>query len=226
MPQVSDRTRIERDRKPAVAAAARVGRAAPIADTSGNGDAMRPDRPLKPGEEGYLYAALSPRAHEVKSALQMLIGVGTVAALTIHFALDLGHLDPLRAVTKTLLGGIGVGLSASAVVELAYTLFTPGPDEALNPLMLGVAAALLFVLGGVDRDTLTVGTAAALLLLGLLLATLFLTRLLLAESSDLPTHIWWIRRMLGLKPQVDPTEEPAARERDTLSGRQPGSVDP
>ena len=44
----------------------------------------------------------------------------------------------------------GDALAAAAAVELVYTLFTKGPDEALDPLMLGLSAAALLSLGSVS----------------------------------------------------------------------------
>ena len=41
---------------------------------------------------------------------------------------------------------IAYALAAAAAVELAYTLFTPGPDEALDPLMLGLSSGLLLLI--------------------------------------------------------------------------------
>jgi hypothetical protein len=80
------------------------------------------------------------------------------------------------------------------VVELAYTLFTDGPDEALDPLMLGVSAALLIQLGGLTLEV-PFQQAAGLLVLGVLLAVLFATRLMLAERHDSKSpRIWWIKR--------------------------------
>ncbi|MGO9790913.1 MAG: hypothetical protein ACLP8S_15875 [Solirubrobacteraceae bacterium] len=81
------------------------------------------------------------------------------------------------------------------MVELTYTLFTPGPDEALDPLMLGLAATLLLLLGHLTN--VDFGEAAALLALGLLLAVLFATRLWLAKRSerDRVPSIWWLWRM-------------------------------
>jgi hypothetical protein len=33
----------------------------------------------------------------------------------------------------------------SAAIDLAYMLFTPGPDEALQPVIIGIAAAVLIL---------------------------------------------------------------------------------
>lgn len=71
--------------------------------------------------------------------------------------------------TTLILNGISIGLAAAAALELAYTLFTPGPDEALDPLMLALSATLLLKLTQLTSPV-SMGEAVALLLLGLLLA--------------------------------------------------------
>jgi hypothetical protein len=62
---------------------------------------------------------------------------------------------------------IADALAAAALIELAYTLFTPGPDEALNPIMLGLAAALLLQIARVDELDPQEAGAALLYVLGL-----------------------------------------------------------
>lgn len=62
---------------------------------------------------------------------------------------------------------IADALAAAALIELAYTLFTPGPDEALNPIMLGLSAALLLQVARVDKFDLQEAGAALLYVLGL-----------------------------------------------------------
>jgi hypothetical protein len=137
-----------------------------------------------------LYSIFEPYASMVKAAIQMAIAIIAVCVVGWQFL----HSWPATTAgaTALLLDGIGVGLAAAAVVELAYTLFTPGPDEALDPLMLGVSATLLIQLG--KPDVVTVQRAGAFLLLGLLLAVLFAVRLLLAErrSSEDRPRVWWV----------------------------------
>jgi hypothetical protein len=76
----------------------------------------------------------------------MAIGVVT-ACIALYVAADQvlsahGH-DPTRQVFLV----VGGGLATAAAIELAYTLFTAGPDEALDPVMLGLSAALILQLG-------------------------------------------------------------------------------
>lgn len=160
--------------------------------------AERPRHKKAPAEwgDGWFYDRLAPSAYEVKAALQMVIGCAAIVLLAIHFVGD--HHQHMRDATEQLLGGIGIGLAAAAVIELAYTLFTAGPDEALDPLMLGLASAILLLVGGLDNKTISFGRAAALLVLGILLAILFATRLMLAADEE-PPDVWWVRRILGLR---------------------------
>ena len=46
---------------------------------------------------------------------------------------------------------VAAALAGSAAVELAYTLFTRGPDEALEPVLVAIAAAILLQLGRVEQ---------------------------------------------------------------------------
>lgn len=139
------------------------------------------------GAANYLLRGL---AYELKTLIQMAIGVLTIIELVDVHAGDFWHWR-VGELAPQLLKGIGVGLAAAAVVELAYTLFTPGPDEALDPLMLGLSAALLLLAGDLGPDNISVERAAALLLLGILLAALFATRLFLAEGPR--PRIWWVQ---------------------------------
>jgi len=66
-----------------------------------------------------------------------------------------------------LFAGIGLTLAAATAVELTYTLFTHGPDEAIDPILLGLAAALLISLGNVTEFRLGQAAAAVLYVLAL-----------------------------------------------------------
>lgn len=135
-----------------------------------------------------VYARARPYAAILKASLQMLVGVIAVSVVgwqVLFFSVK----DP----TTLILDGISIGLAAAAALELAYTLFTPGPDEALDPLMLALSATLLLKLTQLT-SSVSMGEAVALLLLGLLLAALFATRLMLAERDKEDEHpkIWWV----------------------------------
>ena len=84
-------------------------------------------------------------------------------------------------------------LAAAAVVELAYTLYTPGPDEALNPLMLGLSAILILRLADLGDLTWSSGFGAFLLVAAL--GLLFAIRVFLADSEEKHgPNVWWIPR--------------------------------
>jgi hypothetical protein len=140
--------------------------------------------------DGRLYKKFPAWAHAVKTGLQMFIGVFTVVQLVIHNGSQLWHWK-IQGLSDDLLRGIGVGLAAAAAVELAYTMFTPGPDEALDPVMLGVAATILLLVGELTAPDLS--KAVGLLVLGLLLAVLFATRLMLADTGQ--PRVWWVKHL-------------------------------
>jgi hypothetical protein len=49
---------------------------------------------------------------------------------------------------------VSYGLALSAGFELAYMLFTEGPDEAIEPLILGLSASLLYIIDLDKQDIL------------------------------------------------------------------------
>lgn len=147
----------------------------------------------KASDQPTIYDPLQPRAKNAKAVLQMTIGIITVTAVGWRYFDTLGGGDP----TTLFLNGIGIGLAAAAALELAYTLFTDGPDEALDPLLLGIASTLLLKLAGLT-GTPSLSQVGALAILGLLLIGLFAARLMLAESTDEQPRIWWIRRLSTL----------------------------
>jgi hypothetical protein len=110
-------------------------------------------------------------AGKVKAWLQMLVGLYALGWLAWAFLLShhtrscvpitskhnqFCYAIPPQALTFHV---IADALASATVIQLAYTLFTPGPDEALDPVLLAIATALLFQLGQVNtfqwRDGLT-----------------------------------------------------------------------
>jgi hypothetical protein len=142
-------------------------------EDDGRGQASR-RRFLRPDswDGAALYRQADKRAQWVKAIVQMAIGVGTVIAVTILIwfpQLRTGGLAELALRT------VASGLALAAVVELTYTLFTEGPDEALDPLILGLSSFILLKLS--DPETgLTVSNAGTFALLVLALAALFVVR--------------------------------------------------
>ncbi|MGE3911063.1 MAG: hypothetical protein AB7K36_17020 [Chloroflexota bacterium] len=114
---------------------------------------------------GAVHAAVQAEAHGVaespgllrwiqhhfrtfKSALQALTGIlvtgwalWEVGSVILAYGLQI---DQLRGRERALLDIVGMGLILSTVFEISYMLFTPGPDEAIDPMITGIAAVLVF----------------------------------------------------------------------------------
>lgn len=173
------------------------------AERSGQGDKNRAKPPdkgkqiqdMRLSKEPIAYQVSQSTAENLKAILQMAIGVITVCVVGWRFLYA-----PDAGLAKLILEGTGVGLAAAAALELAYTLFTPGPDEALDPLMLALSATILLKL---SESSISLANAGAFLLLGVLLAVLFATRLMLAERAEGDPRIWWIPRRRNGKSEDD-----------------------
>jgi hypothetical protein len=121
---------------------------------------------------------LNLKALVAKAVLQMLVGLAMVVGVGVRLFHD-RHLS-LHAAQRGVFDVIGVGLAVAAALELAYTLFTHGPDEALDPALLAVSAALIIQLGA-DIDGLTWTDAATTCLFVAALAGLFAVRRWVAQ---------------------------------------------
>ena len=128
----------------------------------------------EPDQLSRLRDVVGEYASWVRAGLRMLIGALLVVRVA-WFAQQ--HLwgdadDPVTA--GALLAIVGAYLAAATAVELAYFLFTPGPDEAYRPVLLASATAALLLAGAVTSagtEWAEVGgfVAAVLLLVALLL---------------------------------------------------------
>jgi hypothetical protein len=102
------------------------------------------------------------------------MGVGVVGSVAVLVAAPRDILDGHTALYagKHALVIISVSLAVAASLELAYTLFTPGPDEAVDPLILGISAVFLYLASGLGSLTWTGGVSVVLfaVTLGILLA--------------------------------------------------------
>lgn len=88
-----------------------------------------------------LYRIADAYAEPVKVALQFAIGA-VLAVLVVLKGLQYLGLN-IPAPEGNPLDIAGMALMVSAGIELAYMLFTEGPDEAVQPLILGLASAAL-----------------------------------------------------------------------------------
>lgn len=136
----------------------------------------------KPRASRDLHDAIEPYARNIKIVLQMLIGFVAVCIVILRafsaypgIASNPSNLFPF---TMYLVSGVGpldivgVALAFSTAVELAYTLFTRGLDEAINPLIMGIAAAILIAISPPGNFKVEVMSAVALAVV--VIAILFL----------------------------------------------------
>jgi hypothetical protein len=144
-----------------------------------------PEMGTVPSWSDRLYDAIDPVAGVVKVFLQMVIG-GYTAWYLMHelfkrLAQD-DSLDTVLGFDELSLGVAGTGLAVAAAIELAYTLFTKGPDEAVDPLILGISAFGLIEVSREDTH-LNLVTGGGALLLTLAILTLFMVRTRLPKPS-------------------------------------------
>jgi hypothetical protein len=130
---------------------------------------------LRDGSE--LYKVADPRAEWIKAVVQMLIGVATV--LTIAVVVWIPSFRSI-GIAELALRIVAIGLALAAVVELTYTLFTDGPDEALNPLILGLSSFILIKLSA-PKTELTMSNTGAIALLIVALGILFILQEIFIE---------------------------------------------
>jgi hypothetical protein len=122
-----------------------------------------------------VYNAYRFRAEGIKIILQMLIGSALAGILVIKLICRaVGWGARYWAFQMTTLDLVGHALAYSAGIELAYTLFTPGPDEALDPVLMGLAAAALLAFAQIN--TLVIGQAASAALYCACIGGLFAVR--------------------------------------------------
>ncbi len=121
---------------------------------------------LKRLAETKLYSKYKPRARKVKIASQMLIGLilGVLllakAIISIPNLLGYPFLAPFAGLNP--LDMVAYALFFSSGIELAYMLFTPGPDETLDPLIIGLAAAILLGVSRMDFSKVQEGVTLLL----------------------------------------------------------------
>lgn len=105
--------------------------------------------------ETSLYQKLEAPASKIKTALQMLVGL--ILALYVLGRLIYEGIHNPAYILETfpaadLLTPIAAALFIATAFELAFLLFTEGPDEAIQPLILGVAAAFLLIISKVGDN--------------------------------------------------------------------------
>lgn len=137
----------------------------------------------------HLYAWIAPKAKLLKAVIQMLIGFLAVTRLASYMWHRHAWWGPRFTGADGSLALIGRALAAATVVELAYTLFTDGPDEVLDPLMLGISAFLIIELGSTGTH-IAWGTGLGLLLTAVTLGLLFAVRQRFIENTERLPRFW------------------------------------
>jgi hypothetical protein len=138
----------------------------------------------------WVYAWIAPKARLIKAVVQMFIGFLAVARLIAMMWNGNTWWAPDFPGAEQSLAFIGAALAAATVVELAYTLFTDGPDEVLDPLMLGISAFLIIELGK-SHTQIVWGTGLGLLLSAITLGILFAIRQRFIEDTKPMPPFWW-----------------------------------
>lgn len=154
-----------------------------------------------------LYAHVERRAEGIKAVLQIAIGLVFVLILVIQLSI---HWDETvdKAASRAFVI-IGAALAFSAVVELAYTFFTDGPDEALNPLILGISS---FALIRLSTGNLQVNAIALpVLLLALAIVALLIARRFLLVAGNRTSE-----------KEVNPNKPPPGSSSNQLGKRDTG----
>jgi hypothetical protein len=141
----------------------------------------------KPETDHVLYRKCRPGAQVVKIALQFLIGIGLAVLLLVKLSYVLiqwhgaaPRIQQLAALPPLELTAIALAYSSG--FELAYTLFTAGPDEAVEPVIMGLAAAMLLGFSKLKRIDVLAGCGAVVFVIAL--AGLFFVRQYFLTSPD------------------------------------------
>ncbi len=140
--------------------------------------------------ENAIYDKIGPVALRIKIAFEMLIGAGLVFLIVIKFSHHLAYfMDQTKGTNGTngndflhtfvynvpTLDMVGLALAYATAIELAYTLFTANLDEALNPVIMGLAAAILFIVS-TRTSSFNINSGIELAIASLALAGLFAVR--------------------------------------------------
>lgn len=115
------------------------------------------DKPQGMSDKAWeIYKGRRALAESVKVRVQMLIGLLIFITLLAKIVLYLCPIEEYKfhllndIQGKTTLSLVAIGLAYSAGIELAYMLFTPGPDEAIDPLILGLSSAALLIISNTN----------------------------------------------------------------------------
>ena len=131
----------------------------------------------------------------------MIVGVILTGLIIVYVAIYIyvlatTHKSQLPLPDVTPLTIVGFALAISTAFELAYTLFTDGPDEAVNPVITSIAVGILLLIS----PNLDFRNAGAVALLALALVVLFILKEFFIENREL------IHRFVGRR-SSEPTSK-------------------
>ncbi|GBD55945.1 hypothetical protein [Gluconobacter wancherniae] len=96
---------------------------------------------------------------------------------------------------------IGDGLALSAGIDLAYMLFTPGPDEVIAPLLTALSATIVLIISNDERLNLSLIFGVFILIIGMILLMIsgYLTGLIAVPegSEDKNFLLLLVKRKVG-----------------------------
>jgi len=99
--------------------------------------------------------------------IQMVLGIAAIVIVVAVLINDVDHGKTAGGIERQVFVIIAAVLAGAAALELAYTLFTPSADELIDPLMLGVSAALLYLVSNLTQLTWQAGVAVVLFTIAL-----------------------------------------------------------
>jgi hypothetical protein len=134
---------------------------------------------------------MESKVEKFKIALQYCVGMYIFAFVIIKALAFLGvPLDCIKGwqviahiLSTSILALVSKSVMVSAAIELAYMLFTPGPDEAVDPLILGIAGTALLAMSDENssKTDSMLYDSVAVFLFAISLAVLFYLRFMLTK---------------------------------------------
>ena len=127
-----------------------------------------------------LYSIAEPKAKKIKILIQMAIGIGVAFLIVIEMISliypEVRNIVPPKInilISKNILEMVSLGLGAATAIELAYMLFTDGPDEAVDPLIMGIAS---FVLAQLSDSNFEIQKGIGIFFIVILIPILFIVK--------------------------------------------------
>jgi len=140
----------------------------------------RSEKPIK--KINHFLDEIEKVAEITKRIIQIIIGITIIIGIGVQvFSLIRnGKTDVLVLSNEVsiVLKIVAIGLIFSTAIELAYMLFTHGPDEAIDPVITAIAAILLLRIPAPTNSEpdISISRIAELFSYGVIIAILFLIR--------------------------------------------------